>query len=254
MQQIKRAIKESAMLHKLRDLSGPVLKELPIYRWPGWLGLLQGIKVPRGVKHFQPRGTASPASINVLLTLLKRVEGVPGAIAECGVYQGSTLLPMGLYLNQTRSGKKVFAFDSFQGFDATVDVDVALGGAEDPFKKVGGFNGTSYERLCRRIYTLGLRERIRVFPGFFRDTLPQCKQKQFSLVHLDCDIYESYRTTLEFFYPRMASGGVILLDEYNDPPWPGCNKAVDEFLLDKTETLNAIEQDGYVKYYFAKKG
>ena len=57
---------------------------------------------------------------------------------------------------------------------------------------------------------------------------------------------------LEFFYPRVTSGGVILFDEYNDPPWPGCNKAVDEFLADKPETLQEIERDNHVKYFIRK--
>lgn len=58
---------------------------------------------------------------------------------------------------------------------------------------------------------------------------------------------------MEFFYPRINKGAVILLDEYNDPPWPGCNKAVDEFLADKAETLQKIEMDNYQKWYLRKQ-
>jgi len=252
LQRMKQAIKKSYVLRQIQDLSCPLLKEIPIEHWPGWLGRFQGMKVPRGVKRHDPRGTATPPNINILFALLKKVQTIPGSIAECGVYQGSTLLSMGLHLNQIRSPKKVFAFDSFAGFDASVDVDVALGGAEDPHKKVGGFNDTSYERLCKRIATLDLGSRIRVLPGFFRKTLARCDEAQFSLVHLDCDIYESYKECLWHFYPRLAKGGVILLDEYNDPPWPGCNKAVDEFLAGKPEKLEEIVLNGYIKYFFTK--
>lgn len=45
----------------------------------------------------------------------------------------------------------------------------------------------------------------------------------------------------------------MLLDEYNDPPWPGCNKAVDEFLIGKRETLELIERDYYQKWFFVKR-
>ena len=71
---------------------------------------------------------------------------------------------------------------------------------------------------------------MQLVSGYFRDTLQEFSELRFSFVHLDCDIYASYMECLEFFYPRLAPGGIILLDEYNDPPWPGCNKAVDEFL------------------------
>jgi len=65
-------------------------------------------------------------------------------------------------------------------------------------------------------------------------------------------IYESYRQCLEFFYPRMASGGIILLDEYKDPPWPGCTQAVDEFMAGKPERISEISRDKHIKYYFRK--
>ncbi len=88
--------------------------------------------------------------------------------------------------------------------------------------------------------------------GFFATTLPQYAKHRFCFIHLDCDIYQSYRDTLAFFYPRITSGGIILFDEYNDPPWPGCNRAVDEFLSIKRETLVEIEQDNYQKWYLRK--
>jgi hypothetical protein len=57
---------------------------------------------------------------------------------------------------------------------------------------------------------------------------------------------------MEFFYPRMEKGGIILFDEYNDPPWIGCNKAIDEFLEDKPESPILITSDNQMKYYIAK--
>jgi hypothetical protein len=88
--------------------------------------------------------------------------------------------------------------------------------------------------------------------GYFQDTLPKYCDSQFCFVHLDCVIYESYRRCLEFFYPRMVTGGVILLDEYKDPPWPGCTQAVDEFVADKPERITEIKSDNYIKYYLRK--
>jgi len=90
---------------------------------------------------------------------------------------------------------------------------------------------------------------IRLYSGFFDKTLQQCAVPTFSFVHLDCDAYEPYRECLAFFYPRLARGGIILLDEYNDPAWPGCNKAMDEFLSNRPERLQVIAKDNYEKYY-----
>lgn len=56
-----------------------------------------------------------------------------------------------------------------------------------------------------------------------------------------------------FFYPRVEAEGINRFDEYNDPPWPGCNKAVDEFLAGKPERLEMVSRDNYQKCYFVMK-
>jgi hypothetical protein len=57
----------------------------------------------------------------------------------------------------------------------------------------------------------------------------------------------------EFLLPANEHWGVIHLDEYNDPPWPGCNAAVDEFLTGRPEYLRVIALDNYEKYYIDKE-
>ena len=127
-----------------------------------------------------------------------------------------------------------------------------LGGPADLEKRVGGFGDTSFDQVLRKLARLGLAKRVTLLPGYFAQTLAALPETRFSFVHLDCDIYESYKQTLTYFYPRMAPHGIILFDEYDDPPWPGCNLAVDEFLADKGESLSAITSNNYIKYYLAK--
>ena len=70
-----------------------------------------------------------------------------------------------------------------------------------------------------------------VIPGFFGNTLPKSPVKLISLLILDCDLYESYRTCLEYLYPKVQEDGWIILDEYFSPKYPGARIAVDEFFL-----------------------
>jgi hypothetical protein len=51
----------------------------------------------------------------------------------------------------------------------------------------------------------------------------------------------------------LTPGAIVVFDEYDDPAWPGCNAAVDEFLSDKPERLIEICRDNYVKTYFVKQ-
>jgi len=219
---------------------------------PGWLATLHSIKVPANVEPNPEESPAGSANIRMIFQLLETTLPLAGNVAECGVWQGSTVLPTGLFLRRRAPGKRLFGFDSFQGLNEMVFRDVPLGGEHDDRKHVGGFSNTSFEAVDKRVREFGLAKTVTLVPGYFQDTLPSYADQRFCFVHLDCVIYESYRTCLEFFYPRLVKGGVILLDEYNDPPWPGCTLAVDEFLADKPEKLIECKSDNHVRYYLRK--
>ena len=152
-----------------------------------------------------------------------------------------------------RLAKHVYGLDSFQGFDASVQRDIELGGAEDGEKRVGGFGATSLADVRAKLARLRVLDTITLVPGYFADTLETLPSTRFSFVHLDCDIYDAYKQTLKYFYPRMSPEGIILFDEYNDPPWPGYNLAVDEFLAEKPERQTHIAMNNYQKFFIQKK-
>jgi len=224
-----------------------------IRQWPAWLGAACDIKLPRRtVPHLQPAPNGS-ANINIIFELVNRTSAVDGDIAECGVFRGETLIPIALYAGQRNLSKHVWGLDSFEGFGRQIAADLPMGGAPDATKTTTGFSRTSLSYVSKKIQIFELESQVTLRKGYFQDSLPSLSGRRFSFVHLDCDLYESYRLCLEFFYPRMSKGGIILLDEYNDPPWPGCNKAADEFLADKPERLTEIMRDNYLKYYICTR-
>jgi hypothetical protein len=237
----------------LREWTRPLIRVTPVERVPAWVATLHSIKVPANVVPNESASTAGSANIRMIFELIESTLPLSGHVAECGVWQGSTLLPTGLFLKRRAPGKRLFGFDSFQGLNETVARDVTLGGDDDERKAIGGFANTSCEAVQQKVSQFGLDDVVTLVPGYFQDTLHQHAEKSFSFVHLDCVIYESYRTTLEFFYPRMVPGGIILLDEYLDPPWPGCTLAVDEFIAGKPESLVPITRDNHVRYYLRKQ-
>jgi len=236
----------------LRAWTRPLVRNGRIERLPGWIAKLHSIKVPANVEPNAEESPAGSANIRMIFQLLETTLSLPGDVAECGVWQGSTVLPIGLFLRRRAPRKRLVGFDSFQGLNATVSRDVSMGGGDDDRKRVGGFSNTSYEAVNQRVREFGLSDSVTLAPGYFQDTLAGYGDWRFCFVHLDCVIYESYRTCLEFFYPRLVRGGLILLDEYNDPPWPGCTLAVDEFLADKPESLIEVKSDNHVRYYLRK--
>jgi O-methyltransferase len=239
-------------LQILEYCSSPLVKRLPVESCPEWLGKLHGINVPKRVKPHNKPSPFGGSNIKIIFQLIRDTQKLTGDVAECGVFQGASVASIGLYLQQSGTDKKAYGFDSFEGFDESIKFDLELGGDDAWNKSVGGFNDTSYEKVRHKLDILGLKDRVTLVKGYFENTLEKYSEKKFSFVHLDCDTYGSYKTCLEFFYPRVVSGGIILLDEYNDPPWPGCNKAVDEFLTGKPEKLIELESDNYLKYGFKK--
>lgn len=245
--------RNSALLNILAGAIAPSIRSRPIHQCPGWKARLCGIKVPSIVRpHDTPKPEGS-ANINIILSLLDEVLDLDGDVCECGVFRGSTLIPIGLHIAQHNSPKRLFGLDSFQGFGDDVTIDINLGGPNCEARKVNGMNTTSHRYVARRVELLGLSSMTELLPGYFENTLSALADRQFSFVHLDCDLYQSYRTCLEFFYPRMSPGGIILFDEYNDSFWPGCNVAVDEFFADKAEKPVPIMRDNYIKCYIQKR-
>jgi O-methyltransferase len=228
-----------------------IYERRPLSSWPAFLSELQELKVPQSVV---PQRACSPTgspNINMLIAMIDATDAVPGDIAECGVYRGASIVPMAIYLRQKRSPKTILGFDSFEGFDESIQLDLELGGRPDSAKKVGGLGQTSCELVQSKLARFHLNNTV-IVKGYFRDTLPKYRDHRFSFVHLDCDMYASYKQCLEFFYPRINSNGILLLDEYNDPPWPGCNLAVDNFLADKPENLQSMVRDNYQKFFLVK--
>lgn len=162
-------------------------------------------------------------NIDSLLELLNKTHNLPGINAEVGVYKGGTGL-----LIAANSKKEVHLFDTFEGLpqeDPTIDTG----------HRKGDFNDVTLEHVQNLLKNY---PNAHIHKGLFpQDTGHNITDKRFAFVYLDVDLYESTKDSLEFFYPRMVPGGVIVTDDYNWHATPGVNKAMDEFLTDKPEQL-----------------
>jgi len=190
-----------------------------------------------------------------LANAINKTATFEGHIVECGVFRGSTLLGMAHRLACRRlHDVTIIGCDSFQGFPAPSKEDALEDGTFHERTREGVYNETSYESLLSRISALGYAQNIRILKGFFEQTLPQIAESRFSIVHLDCDLYQSYATCLEFFYPRLLPGGYMVFDEYDvaTPVYPGAKRAIDEFLVDKPEQLQRLGDSSHARCYIVK--
>ena len=149
--------------------------------------------------------------------VLRQIEHVPGALAECGVYKGGILR----LLAERYPARTVYGFDTFAGLPAEMHQP------GEPHK-VGDFADTSIEVVRASVSDL---LNVRIVPGLFPDSAQSIQFERFAFVHLDMDFYASTRAALAWLLTRMAPGGVIVLDDYEWPYCPGVSRAVAELGL-----------------------
>jgi len=105
-------------------------------------------------------------------------------------------------------------------------------------------------RSCRRRskrarHRVSVRE-IHLVEGDVAQTLTHTVPETIALLRLDTDWYESTRIGLEVLYPRLAVGGVCILDDYGH--WQGARKAVDDYFeaLGHRPYMHTIDYSGRV--------
>ena len=163
-------------------------------------------------------------------------DNVPGDFAEVGVYKGDSAR----VIHHCDPGRHFHLFDTFTGFPMR-DLATETGPAATYTPE--NFSDTAINKVLQHI---GGNENVRIYPGYFPDTAGIVVDFRFALVNLDADLYNPTRAALDFFYPRLSPGGMILIHDYNHQ-WPGIVKAVDEFLMLIPETLVRIpDMDGTV--------
>lgn len=79
---------------------------------------------------------------------------------------------------------------------------------------------------------------VNIYKGWIPEKFHEVKNSNFSFVHIDVDLYEPTLKSLEFFFPRLLDGGIIVCDDYNSHGFNGAKKAWDEFFEEKKVKIN----------------
>lgn len=146
---------------------------------------------------------------------------VVGAVAECGVYKGE----FSNHISRLFPDRKLYLFDTFSGFDAR-DITEQEEMDSGEFRRLTKDDDATAEVVLERI---GYRANAIIKEGYFPETARGLEDERFAFVSLDTDLYKPIKAGLEFFYPRMAPGGYIFVDDFRHPKLLGVRKAVMEF-------------------------
>jgi hypothetical protein len=211
------------------------------------------------VRSVHPITMTSAERVWSLLQAVRYVtdEQIPGAFAECGVWRGGSVVAMVLKLAELRvADREIWLYDTFEGMTAPTanDIEASTGKSAHQLMsstEVGDGNNVwafaSQQDVEQNLSATGYpMERFHLIKGDVAQTLLTQFPAQIALLRLDTDWYESTRLGLEILYPRLAVGGVCILDDYGH--WQGARKAVDEYFegLGIRPLMHPIDYSGRV--------
>jgi len=157
------------------------------------------------------------------LAALAIAEGVPGAFCECGTWKGGSGALLAQQGERAEPPRVTWFCDSYQGLPRA-------GAADGWFAQLWtGRVQASPADVRAALAALGVgEEQVRIAAGWFHETLPALDTGPLALLHIDCDWYDSVMCCLDCLWDRVSPGGFVVFDDYGY--WPGCRRAVDEFL------------------------
>jgi O-methyltransferase len=183
----------------------------------------------------QPHSLLRASQLDLIEDLILRIahQGVSGDLIEAGVWRGGTAMFMRATLAAYQiEDRRVFLADSFEGIPANKRI---TGDPVDLWQDRWVANIGEVKAIFSR-YGL-LDEKVIFIRGYFNEALPSAPISKLALIRIDADSYDSTWEALIHLYPRLSSGGAIILDDWH---LPGCRLAVNQFRKDLNITTPII--------------
>jgi O-methyltransferase len=204
----------------------------------------------------EPYTMTSPEAILALAGAVRHVvaNGIEGAIVECGVWRGGSMLAVArTLLELDRSDVDLYLFDTFSGMTEPTEKDVHWTGATAASQlEAEGRSDDSHlwaqagvEQVRQTLALVPYPEsRLHFVEGKVENTIPERAPERIALLRLDTDWYESTKHELVHLYPRLEPGGALIIDDYGW--WRGAREATDEYFGDHgpAPLLMRVDADG----------
>jgi O-methyltransferase len=163
-----------------------------------------------------------------------------GEYWECGVYKGGSAVLLADCIQSSGQNIRLRLFDTFEGHPYD---DVKPYG-----HRKNGFSDTSYTAV---LHSLSGFECAAIHRGVIPQSFEGFEAVQIRLAHLDLDLYQSTKDAIEFIWPRIMPGGIILEDDYYSPEC-GARQANDEYMATRPRTEYQQYHGSGTQSYFIK--
>ena len=179
--------------------------------------------------------------------------GVEGAIVECGVWRGGSMMMAALRLAvMGKTDRELCLFDTFAGHPRPNPEHDLRDHYEFWLQRKRTEHSSSWAEVTLEEVRVNLSstgypiEKIRFIKGIVQETIPGVAPEAIALLRLDTDWYDSTAHEMRHLYPRLVRGGVLIIDDYGE--MPGQKQAVDEFCEQNRVRLllNRIDSSGRI--------
>ena len=148
---------------------------------------------------------------------------LPGDFVCCGVNTGTIPLAICEYVDIDKTDKKFWLFDTYEGIP-----EAQMSPTEHTARMAE--NAMIYSDC----YDLAVNnfapfKNARLVRGMVPDTLTTVDIERVSYLSIDMNITYPERKAIEFFWPRMSSGALVILDDYAFAGYPEQKVSMDDF-------------------------
>ena len=196
----------------------------------------------------------------------KNFQKIKGDIVEAGVYKGTSLISCALLLKNQNNFKNrsIWGYDTFEGFPKISSLDNPNKFnnlfknneiSKNHYKKIlklrsyhkffkskkisalnisssNNFENTSLKLLEKKINFFKISKIVNLIKGDFKNTMKFKKNlpDKISAGIIDCDLYDGYKVSLDYFWPKLSINGKLFLDEYYSLKFPGPRFIINSFV------------------------
>ncbi len=156
----------------------------------------------------------------------------PGNFAEFGVYRAGCAFVI-LSTAELPVSQRYFLFDTFTGVPNDRLIE-----SERRMRMAGEWAGTSTAAVDELLAQW--RGQIEVHPGDIFETLKTAETGRLSFVHIDLNASAPTVLALEYSYPRMVPGAIVVFDDYGSPRYVEQRRRIDAFFAEVPEDVVAL--------------
>lgn len=160
--------------------------------------------------------------VYIVCWFANHVKDLEGDFVECGVNTGAYSRAIIDYIDFNSLNKTFFLLDTFNGL-----VPEQISEKE----KNNGINKylTSYRDVYVEVKKTFENFPVKIIKGPVPQTLTECDTKAIAYLSIDMNCVLPEIASIEYFWPKITSGGVVILDDYGFPNHIEQKLAFDQF-------------------------